>query len=315
MNISKARYTLAALSAALLLTAGCSGSGPGDKTGSISLGISDHPMHDATKVCIAFTEVELKPKEGPPIMAEPFMEATSNINVLDFQGMNAAPLLMNFELPAGELEWIRLGVNAVRGGMGGFDENGVPDTDALGPCLGDESYVMMGGLDGLDGITNNLYIPSGAQSGLKLHGDIIIPNGGAADFTAEIDLMKSIASPAGLEPDRIFRPTIRLENNLEVGALTGQVIDLVVDGCAPSVFIFEDDDMDAPLDVTNSLTSAMVNEQINDVGMTEYHYTFGFLPGGDYEIAFSCDDGLNLNPPNGKLAMAVVGEVAEVDLP
>lgn len=301
MNVSNARYALTLLSAALLLAAGCSGSGSGsgDKTGRISLGISDHPMHDATKVCIAFTEVELKPKGGPPIMAEPFMEETSNINVLEFQGMNAAPLLMNYELPAGEFEWIRLGVNAVRGGTGGTGDNSMSTA-----CQGDASYMA------LDSEVYNLYIPSGAQSGLKLHGHIIVPQGGAANFTAEIDLMKSIAHPPGLEPDRIFRPTVRLANNAEVGGLTGRVDDgLVVEGCAPSVFIFEDDGMDAALDAANSLTSAMVNGQVND-----YHYTFGFLSGGDYEIAFSCDDGVTLNPPNGKPAEVVAGEVVEVGL-
>ncbi|MDH3613757.1 MAG: hypothetical protein OEU90_00190 [Gammaproteobacteria bacterium] len=149
-----------------------------------------------------------------------------------------------------------------------------------------------------------------------MHGNIIVPQGGAADFTAEIDLMKSVAHPAGLDPDRIFRPTIRLVNNVEVGGLTGLVDDtIVIEGCEPSVFIFEDDGMDAALDAANSLTSAIVNEQMNDMGMTEYHYTIGFLLGGDYEIAFSCDDGMNLNPANGKPATVVAGEVANVGLP
>ena len=305
MNASNARYAPALLSAALLFAAGCSGSGSGDKTGRISLGISDHPIHDATKVCIAFTEVELKPKEGPSIMAQPFMEETSNINLLQFQGMNAAPLLMNYELPAGEIQWIRLAVNAVRGGTGGTGDDPMSTE-----CQGDASYLAM------DSETYNLYIPSGAESGLKLHGNIVVPQGGAADFTAEIDLMKSVAYPTGLDPDVILRPTLRLVNNAEVGALTGRVDEtLVVDGCDPSVFIFEDDGMDVALDAANSLTSAMVNGELNDMDMTEYHYTIGHLLGGNYEIAFSCDDGVTLDPANGKAVTVVAGEVAEVDLP
>ena len=305
MNHSNARFALALLTAVTLLAAGCGGSGSGGKTGQLSLGISDHPMHDATKVCIAFTGVEIKPKNGPPIMAEPFMEETSNINVLEFQGMNAAPLLMNYELPAGDIQWIRLAVNAVRGGTGGTG-----DDPTSTECQGDASYLAM------DSETYNLYIPSGSESGLKLHGNIIVPQGGAADFTAEIDLMKSVAYPTGLDPDVILRPTLRLVNNAEVGGLTGQVDEaLIVDGCDPSVFIFEDDGMDAALDAANSLTSAMVNAEVNDMDMTEYHYTIGHLLGGDYEIAFSCDDGATLDPATGKFITIVTGEVATVDLP
>ncbi|MDX1499313.1 MAG: DUF4382 domain-containing protein [Woeseiaceae bacterium] len=305
MNHSNVRAALAVLSAGMLIAAGCSGSGSGAKTGRINLGVSDHPIHDATKVCIAFTGVEIKPKEGPAIMATPVMDEVSNINLLDFQGMNAAPLLMNYELPAGEVSWIRLAVNAVRGGIGGTGDD--PTTTE---CQGDESYIAM------ESTTHNLYIPSGAQSGLKLHGNIVVPQGGLADFTVEFDLMKSVASPPGLDPDAVFRPTLRLVNNAEVGALTGQVSnELVVAECAPSVYLFEDDGMDAALVAANALTSAMVEEQMNELEMTEYHYTIGFLLGGDYEIAFSCDDGVTLDPANGKPATVVAGEVTEVDLP
>ena len=322
MNVSNARYALTLLFAALLLTAGCSGSGSGsdDKMGRISLGVSDHPMHDAAKVCIAFTEVELKPKDGPALMADKLTGAADflNVNLLEFQDMNAAPLLMDFELSAGEYNWIRLGVNAVLGGMGGFDDDlGEYDMNPMGPCVGDESYLMMKGPDEeTPGEIHNLYMPSGAENGLKLHSNIVVPDVGTANFTAEFDLLKSVAYPGGLAPDAVIRPTIRLVNNLEVGALTGVVDDtLVIDGCAPTVFIFQDDGLDVALDAANSLTSAMVNEQINDTDMIEYHYTIGFLPGGDYEIAFSCDDGVNLNPPNGKPATVVEGDVVEVGLP
>jgi hypothetical protein len=306
-------HVRSALAAAMVLLAiaGCSGSGSGGKTGQISIGVSDGPMHDATKVCIAFNEIELKPREGPPILADKLMDAaeTINVNLLDFPGMNAAPLLIDYDVLAGEYLWLRLGVNAALGGMGG-----IGDTDAMGPCLGVESYLMTGGLDGLDGITYNLYIPSGAESGLKLHGSIIVPQGGAADFTAEVDLMKSVTYPDGLMPDAVFRPTLRLVNNVEVGAITGQVAnELVVDGCAPTVFVFEDDMMDVALDVNNSFASALVEEQTN-----EYHYTIGFLPEGLYEAAFSCDDGITLQPTNGKPnppLEIIAGDVDRIDFP
>ena len=295
----------------LLAIAGCTDSGSSDETGRISIAVSDGPMHDATKVCIAFNAIELKPSEGPPFLADKLMgaEDTINVNLLDYQGMNAAPILMDYEVDAGEYVWLRLGVNAAQGGLGGMD-----DADPMSPvCQGTESYLVM------DGVAHNLYIPSGAESGLKLHGRIVVPQGGAADFTADIDLMKSVAYPGGLAPDAIFRPTLRLVNNAEVGAVTGQVANNLIedppDGCAPTVYIFEDDMMDVAPDVNNSLTSALVEALTNDIGETEYHYTVGFLTAGMYEAAFSCDGGVTLEPTNAKPVEIVVGEVDVVDFP
>lgn len=282
------------VTSAVLALSACGDSGSGDQTGRISIGVSDHPMHDVSKVCIAFNEIELKPKQGPSIVADKLLGAadTINVNLLEYQGMNAAPLLMDYEVPAGEYLWMRLGVNALRDGMGGMDDA----TPEAPDCQGNESYLVS------EGLVQNLFIPSGAETGLKLLGPIIVPQGGAADFTAEIDLMKSVAFPGGLSGAE-FRPTLKLVNNAEVGAVTGQIANTLIDdspGCAPSVYIFEDDALDAVLDVNDSLTSAIVQAQTNELQETEYHYTIGFLLEGMYELAFSCDDGATLQPSTGK---------------
>lgn len=303
------RMTLASAFVVLAI-AGCS-SGSGEQTGRISIGVSDGPMHDAAKVCIAFTEIELKPKNGPPILVKPtdvdstMDDGISNIDLLEHQGNNAAPLLIDYEVPADEYLWLRLGVNAALGGTGGLDDMNMPDMVAMGPCVGDESYLMMKGQDETTaGEIYNLYIPSGDDSGLKLHGSIIVPHGGAADFTAEIDLRKSVAYPDGLFPDAIFRPTIRLVNNIDVGALTGTVDSGLLASCAePSVFVFVADGVeDAALDASNYLTSVMVD--------AEGHYTVGFLLAGDYELALSCGEGTELQPIGGE--SVTVGEVKTV---
>lgn len=310
MDSLRVRISLV-LTAAVLSLAGCGGSGPDQQTGYFSLSVSDHPMHDVGKVCIAFSEIELKPRHGPAILANKLIgaAATANVNLLEYQGMNAAPLIMDYEVPAGEYLWVRLGVNAMLGGEGGMTDA----TPELPDCQGDESYLVS------DGVVHNIYIPSGEESGLKLHGSIIVPHGGAADFTAEVDLMKSIAFPDGLAPDVAFRPTIRIVNNAEVGAVTGQVANtLVLDtpNCAPSVYLFEDDMMDAALDASNALTSAIVEEQPDGLGGTEYRYTIGFLLAGMYELAFSCDDGATLQPENGKPVTINAGdEPATIDFP
>jgi len=301
-------YTFAAT--ALLSLAGCgsSSSGSGDKTGLLSLGISDGPVHDAIKVCIAFDEIEFK-GEGAAFSVDP--GGIQNINLLDFQGANAAPLLFNEELPAGEYQWMRLGVNAVMGGTGGTG-----DDPATTLCAGDASYVAMEG-----DTTHNLYVPSGAQSGLKLVSGFTVPANGTANFTAEIDLMKSLTAPPGLQPDVIFRPTIRLVNNVEVGTLIGDVSsDLATaEACAPSVFVFDDgvppNAIDTETDDPNDpVATAMVNAQVNPDETTTYRYEVGFLLAGEYEVAFTCD-GTTFEPVKGKPATIVAKDVETVSFP
>jgi hypothetical protein len=308
MDVNIKRYALSVFIVTAISLAGCGGSGSGSsqKTGSISIGVSDAPIHYATKVCVAFNEIEFKPADGKPFVVETMM--AEPINMLDFQGMNAAPLLMGYEVPAGEYQWLRLGVNAVRGGTGG-----ALDDQDLDGCQGDASYIATADE------AYNMYVPSGSESGLKLHGAIVIPAGGAENFTADIDLMKSISSPGGLAPDVIFRPTIRLVNNLEVGGLTGMVDSgLVVESCAPSVYVFDDDTVpDSALDVNNAIASAIFENQSTNVDIPEYHYTVGFLAAEmAYEVAFSCDDGVTLSPASGVLTDEVIaGEVTTADIP
>jgi hypothetical protein len=312
---------LAATAVALAACGGGSSSGSGEKTGIISLGVSDGPVHDANKVCIAFNAVEFK-GEGPSF-AEPLDDII--FNLLNFQGDNVAPLLFNHELPAGDYQWIRLGVNATLGDNGGADDMDLAGTE----CVGTKSYLVTK----TAGTLHNMYIPSGAETGLKLVGGFTVPAGGSADFTAEFDLMKSVTAPNGLSPDVIFRPTIRLVNNVEVGTLTGEVAgDLIPpEACDASVYVFNDGvtpnpiGSDPELDpdaLFDPIATAMVNEQTDLEGQVSYHYTVGFLLAvdengnspGNYEVAFTCD-GMTFEPVDGKPAEIFAQQLTEVDFP
>lgn len=306
MKFLHRRFALAAV--VVLFIAGCGSSGSDPTTGMISLGISDGPVHDASKVCVAFNQIEFK-SGGDTIT----VEVDNNVNLLDFQGANAAPLLFNYVLPAGDYQWMRLGVTANMGGNGGLG-----NIDTTSDCQGDESYIVMP-----EGVFN-LYIPSGFKTGLKLVGGFNVPAGGTANFTAEFDLMKSVTAPKGLQPDVILRPTIRLVNNDTAGTLTGEVSsDLATaTGCDASVYVFDEDVIPNPLDEPGDLepdpfdaiATAMVNPQTNSSGVTEYHYTVGYLPPGNYVVAFTCD-GITFVPIYGKPITVVEGEVNVVNFP
>lgn len=313
-NITK-RCTFGVLAASAVVLAGCDGSGSGSvetaTTGFLSLGVSDGPVHDATKVCITFDEIELKSGSETTVIA---LDPPRKVNLLAFQGANAAPLVIDEEVTAGDYQWMRLGIDAVRGSNGGGGDTGGVD------CDGDASYIVME-----DGGIFNLYVPSGSNTGLKLVSGFTVPVNGSPDFTAEFDLAKSVTAPPGLDPDVVLRPVIRLVNNLDVGTLTGIVdTDLATaEGCEPSVFVFadgitpnpigiDDDPESTQTDPNDPVATAMVDEQTNNDGSVTWNYTIGFMLAGDYEAAFTCN-GSDFEPVDGLPASIVVNEITTVN--
>ena len=312
MEIMMNRTTITLLTTILVALAGCGGgSGSSDEDaqrfGFLSLGISDAPIHDAKKVCVSFTDIELKPLAGPSTLIT--LPAVEKINLLKFQGANAMPILTSERLPAGQYEWMRLGVDAVRGSNGGVGDTGDPDV-----CDGDASYIVM-----TDNSVYNLYVPSGENTGLKLVNGYTVPVNDQVSLTAEFDLGKSITAPPGQSPDVKLRPTIKLVDNNEVGTLTGQVANALAEAeaCQPSVYVFNDgvipngieDEVD---DADDPIATALVEAQDQGESIVEWHYTVGFLLAGEYEAAFTCD-GENFEPAEGKPATIVKGELETVD--
>lgn len=307
--IKDRRFTFFLMASSLSALAGCDGSDSGPATGFLSLGVSDGPIHDAEKVCVKFDSIEFKPAGGQAFTID--LDPPESINLLDYQGANAAPLLQREELPAGNYAWIRLGVDAVRGSSGGAGDTGGPE------CDGEASYLVMKE----DGLPYNLYVPSGAETGLKLVSGLTVPVNGSIDATVEWDLMKSITAPPGLDPDVVMKPTIRLVNNVEVGTLSGLVANdlATVADCDPAVYVFEDgvtpnaidDDGGDPQD---ALATAVVNEQDNGDGTSSFHYEIGFLIAANYEAAFTCD-GTTFEPAEGKAADITARQATTVDFP
>ena len=264
------------------MVAGCSGGSSAPGTGVLSLSVSDAPIQSARQVCIEFSEAEFK-NAGADNQVVVF-DPPAKIDLLAYQGMNSAPLFVDTVLEAGSYQWIRLGVNAPVNGNGGAGA-GSMDTE----CVGSGSYIVND-----DGSVHGLYVPSGAETGLKLNRGFTLPVGGEADFVAEFDLMSSVHDPQGINPEYILRPTIRLTDRVEAGSIAGIVAtDLATaEQCLPAVYLFasgdQPDDLedDDPMDSVDPIASAMVSMQ-ND---GSYRYEIGPVIEGTYDLAFSCDD-------------------------
>lgn len=239
-----------AISAALLQGCGSDSAG----TANLTLGLTDAPVDGADKVVVEFSGVALK--TGGEVIDIQFDEPKS-IDLLSLQGSASEPLLTDESLPAGEYQWVRLDVNTSN------------DMD---------TYIQMG-----DG-TYELEIPSGAQTGLKLVSGFTLPANGAADFTIDFDVRKSVVENAN---GYLLKPALRLVDNAQVGHIAGTVAgELLGEACAsPAVYAYEGLDV-TPVEEGDENGSVVASSLIDT---TDNSYEIGFLVAGDYTVALTCD--------------------------
>jgi hypothetical protein len=264
--------------AVALALAGCDQDGSGPSTGYLSLAVTDAPVDRANKVVVEFTGVEVKPAGHESRSFD--YDNPRSIDLLALEGGGSEVLLDGAEVPAGEYEWVRLKVNAVADGV-------------------KDSYIEL-----TDGSQHELYVPSGEQTGLKLHNGFAVPAGGAASFTMDFDLRKSVHEPMNAEDSYVLRPTLRIVDNSRIGAIAGSVAAplATATGCAPAVYVFEGsgvtpDDVDgAPAD---PVTTALVKL---DSTSGQYVYRAAFLSEGAYTVSFTCDAGKDDPAVNDTLA-------------
>lgn len=268
---------LSLLLAATLAACG-GGGGDGTATGQLSLRVTDGPVDEARHVYMQFRGIELHGPGGTrtfyycqdPDTSQHFVStaacahpAPRQLDLLALTGGESAQLLDREVLRAGRYQWARLLVDA---------EPGVRD-----------SYIVIG---------ENEYplgIPSGDETGLKLNRGFTVPAGGLADFTVDFDLRKSVHGRSGDE--YLLRPTLRIVDNVQVGAIAGEVnAALVTQGCSPAVYVYSGagvvpDDIDGAS--PDPVTTVLVKPH-EENGVTTYRYKAAFLEAGDYTVAITC---------------------------
>ena len=318
------------VTAAVALLAACGGGGDdGDKakTGTLKLGITDAPVDHAYAVVVQFTGVEIKPMGGESISFD--FTSPKSLDLLALQGINRAMLLDGVTVPQGQYEWVRLKVNA-------------------DPSVPGDSYIQLT----QTGAQCEMRIPSGAESGLKINRPFTV--GEVADYTIDFDLRKSVVAPPGqMAPDTcdgsnqiyMLRPTLRMMDNLQVGAIRGSISTATIQAqCllppgqnppAPypgNVYLFGPvaaggnivpDDYDGIENDTNG-ADPVASAQVSS---TTFTYTIGFVPPGNYEVVYTCDidnpsldadatpapEVVDLVPPDGTPVIVTVGVNSEVN--
>jgi hypothetical protein len=269
---------LALLAAGALAVAGCGGSD--DSNALLTVKLTDNPVDNASEVVVVFTGIEFQPTGREPFSVDfceegqAVDECAKYINLLDFQDGATVTLLDEYELQAGQYNWIRLKVLAEQNNSDGsyivFEEGG-------------EKYP--------------LWIPSGSQTGLKIQKPFIVSQQGNNEIVIDFDLRKSVLAPPGLDPNYILKPVLRLVDNLLVGRISGAVElpylaeTQEAEACSGGVYVFEGmgvipDDMDAEGGVDLLVYKPLLPLEIDG---TLAFYTVPFLEEGEYTVAFTCD--------------------------
>src|SRR5688572_1774975 len=266
--VARGRASIALLAVFTLISACGDGNAPAD--GRVTVSLTDMPVDNAEQVVIAVAGVAFKPEGSGPELVADF--APRSIDLLQYQNGQTAVLLQDMPMQAGRYQWLRLIVNT---------ESNVRD-----------SYIV------LDGQECELNVPSGAESGLKMHRPIDVPVAGSLALTVDFDLHNSIRTPPGqaggaCATGYVLRPTLRLVNDADVGAINGTVSfesGSVPLDCRPNVYLYEGtvtpDDSEDSTDASPDIDPfAVVSVDIPE-GSVIGTYQAAFIPAGDYTAAF-----------------------------
>ncbi len=158
-----------------------------------------------------------------------------------------------------------------------------------------------------DGSTQQLFVPSGGQSGYKAKGNFTIPAGGVVSLTLDFDLRKAVVE-SGNSGKFILKPVVRLIANENAAMISGEfdaegtVYDkIIVYAYADDTFTESELAEPAPEEVrfTNATTSGTVGADGN--------FNLAFLDSGTYDLYFAAYDA------NGEF-VELIGNLPDVEL-
>ncbi|MDH5391904.1 MAG: DUF4382 domain-containing protein [Gammaproteobacteria bacterium] len=252
----------------------------------LTLSITDAASDNATEIWVQFTAVEIKPSGGPSI--EHIFDAPMNIDLLSLQGSLSQDFFNNVDVPSGSYNWVRLVVKA---------EAGVRDT-----------YIVMS-----DGSEHELSIPSGSQSGLQINNAFELDANTSTAMTIDFDLRRSVVEANGAYH---LKPVLRMVNNSQSASISGTIdtaLTLGADcsdanpdsGNAVYIYTGSDAQLDDISHQSAPFTTALIDTNTGN-------YEVGFLPPGDYTVAFTCMADLDDPEANDVIVFQQVSNVSVV---
>ncbi|TDX51638.1 DUF4382 domain-containing protein [Orenia marismortui] len=283
MTKKKIVFLIALLTLALAITA-CSDGGSSTLTngsGELALSIADAPVNDVAEVNVTLDEVQVSRLEDDQVVWETINdfsdlggEATFDLLTLRFD----EELLGQEMLSAGNYNQIRLIVAA--------DQQDGSKAKNTG-----KSYIVYN-----DGTENNIFIPSGTQTGLKINHDFTIEDGKITRLLLDADVSKIMHS-AGKSGKIILRPTaIKIIDKVISGDIEGRVVaDTDGDGTTEAIngydVLVEAWSNDTKVAATVATASDIKDEETGEVIKEAGSFLLRGLEEGSYSIKIKVVDG------------------------
>jgi len=264
----------------LLVTACGGGSGgssgtaasPTDETGTITVAITDGPMEEAQELTLRLTHVDFGHANGDVTRLQ-IHDGPTDVDMISLQNGITHDLVDHASLPAGEYQWMELGVDL------------------------EHSHI------GLDG-GGHYGLQLGDPEAFRINQQFTIRTQEHSEFVMDFDLRNAVQHHhmGGMMGDSFeLHHALRLMNVEDAGGLMGSVDDTLIDinhpDCDPALggnwaYLFPGD-ATQPDDLAETETDgfsgpiAADRVELHD-GSGEYRYYFAFVPEGSYRVAFSC---------------------------
>jgi hypothetical protein len=287
------------LGATLLLATGLAACGDGvgvDGDASVRVLLTDAPSDYIDSAWVDIGAVELIPAgEGGPVTLA--VDGTDGfIDLLDLQGA-ATALLAHADVPAGDYKQLRLIVEDAR-------------------------VALVEGYEFNDGSTSkSLFVPSGAQTGIKLN---LAGSGGEDDdgpvtlaagetvLVLDFDVNQSFViqgdpeTPAGIN-GVLFTPTIRVVAQDVAASISGTVTTTVEGASVAGLVVTAEPTDEGSLEEYQSSTGTAVTDE-------DGAYTIHFLVPGAYEVSIDeAGEGLIAEPAEVSVELENAEEETGVD--
>ncbi|MEZ8788643.1 DUF4382 domain-containing protein [Vibrio splendidus] len=284
---------------------GCGGdSGSSSSTTPITLSVSDAPIDDVKDVTVTFSKVALLPQGGGSPLIYDVYKTDENgdyvdengdplpdgegpiplsVNLLDYQGSEALPLIENEVIPVGSYK------------LCVFANDGDHPTDPSYVIENDDTNRELT-------VKGNGACPQGVgkedSAGVLYFNDSFNVNQQSNDFVVEFDLRRGLKNSSTFPDYTIQRTSVSLINTVETGNIEGTVALSTYDTCnggdntfVQSVYLYEGNvdkaDM-APIggsDEVKPITSASV---AMNQAQTNYEFSLGFIDPGTYSLGYTC---------------------------
>lgn len=288
MSKQNSYLSLSALATSLLIL-GCGGSSdsspppslPQPTSANVTFSVSDAPVDQATSVVIAFDKIELIQAGEDNIIFEVSgdnQEAYRQIDLLQYQGTDSAVLLADVEMDLGIYDELILHVIDESTGQ---DLSYVIDDSGQVPLKQPSQKLRLGGFEvsnaGVQSFTIEFDLRrslvqnmNGQRYNLKPHGVSIIDNESASSLSGLVDINLFNAGECNSDTGNFIY--LYAGHGLNTDLLADNYDSEVIQTITPAV------------DVHIPVNSVAVNYESGNNG----NYAFGFIPAGDYTVAFSC---------------------------